>query len=40
VVITTDHDAFDYNELVQKAALIMDTRNALKAFTAPHIHRL
>jgi UDP-N-acetyl-D-glucosamine dehydrogenase len=40
VVITTDHDVFDYKELVQKAALIMDTRNALKTFTGQHIHRL
>jgi UDP-N-acetyl-D-glucosamine dehydrogenase len=40
VVITTDHDVFDYKELVQKAALIMDTRNALKTFTGEHIHRL
>jgi UDP-N-acetyl-D-glucosamine dehydrogenase len=40
VVITTDHDIFDYKELVRKAALIMDTRNALKTFTGPHIHRL
>ncbi|HNV02786.1 MAG TPA: nucleotide sugar dehydrogenase [Vicinamibacterales bacterium] len=40
VVITTDHDAFDYKELVEKAALIMDTRNALKGFSGAHIHRL
>jgi UDP-N-acetyl-D-glucosamine dehydrogenase len=40
VVITTDHDVFDYKELVEKAALIMDTRNALKAFPGPHIFRL
>jgi UDP-N-acetyl-D-glucosamine dehydrogenase len=40
VIITTDHDAFDYNELVQKAALIMDTRNALRSFDGAHIFRL
>ena len=40
VVITTDHDVFDYDELVKKASLIMDARNALKKFSAPHIHRL
>jgi len=40
VIITTDHGAFDYNELVQKAALIMDTRNALRTFAGQHIHRL
>jgi UDP-N-acetyl-D-glucosamine dehydrogenase len=40
VVITTDHDVFDYKELVEKAPLIMDARNALRAFSAGHIHRL
>ena len=40
VVITTDHDAFDYAELVAKATLILDTRNALKKFPGAHIHRL
>jgi len=40
VVITTDHDVFDYAELVEKASLIMDARNALKTCSAPHIHRL
>jgi UDP-N-acetyl-D-glucosamine dehydrogenase len=40
VVITTDHDAFDYAELVKQASLIMDARNALKTFSGAHIHRL
>jgi UDP-N-acetyl-D-glucosamine dehydrogenase len=40
VVITTDHDDFDYGALVGKAALIMDTRNALRAYPGAHIHRL
>jgi UDP-N-acetyl-D-glucosamine dehydrogenase len=40
VVITTDHDVFDYKELVEKAPLIMDARNALRAFDGRHIHRL
>jgi UDP-N-acetyl-D-glucosamine dehydrogenase len=40
VVITTDHDGFDYIELVEKAPLIMDTRNALRRFVGHHIHRL
>jgi len=40
VVITTDHDAFDYKELVERAPLIMDARNALKGFAGGHIHRL
>jgi UDP-N-acetyl-D-glucosamine dehydrogenase len=29
VVIITDHSAFDYNALGQKARLIVDTRNAM-----------
>ena len=40
VVITTDHDAFDYAELVQRASLILDTRNALKGVTSAKIVRL
>jgi len=40
VVITTDHDAFDYKDLVEKAPLIMDARNALRGFAGRHIHRL
>ncbi|MEW5981495.1 MAG: nucleotide sugar dehydrogenase [Acidobacteriota bacterium] len=40
VVITTDHEAFDYAALVSSAPLIVDTRNALRQFKAPHIFRL
>jgi UDP-N-acetyl-D-glucosamine dehydrogenase len=40
VVIITDHKAFDYAALVEQAALIVDTRNALKAFRADKIVRL
>jgi UDP-N-acetyl-D-mannosaminuronate dehydrogenase len=32
VVIVTDHSAFDYKALVDRASLIVDTRNALKGF--------
>jgi UDP-N-acetyl-D-glucosamine dehydrogenase len=39
-VITTHHKAFDYARLVKEAPLIVDTRNALRAFKAPHIVRL
>jgi UDP-N-acetyl-D-glucosamine dehydrogenase len=39
-VIVTDHTAFDYPGLVGRASLIVDTRNALKRFNAPHIVRL
>ena len=40
VVIVTDHSSFDYRALVERAALIVDSRNALKAFRAPKIVRL
>ncbi|MBV8845167.1 MAG: nucleotide sugar dehydrogenase [Bryobacterales bacterium] len=40
VVIITDHRAFDYAGIVEKARLIVDTRNALKGFTASTVVRL
>ena len=40
VVIVTDHAAFDYQALVKRAALIVDTRNALKGASSPKIVRL
>jgi UDP-N-acetyl-D-glucosamine dehydrogenase len=40
VVIITDHAAFDYRALVERAALIVDTRNALKGYASPKIVRL
>ena len=40
VVIVTDHAAFDYQALVQRASLIVDTRNALKGVNSPKIVRL
>jgi UDP-N-acetyl-D-glucosamine dehydrogenase len=40
VVIVTDHSAFDYPKLVERAALIVDTRNALKGVDSPKIVRL
>jgi UDP-N-acetyl-D-glucosamine dehydrogenase len=40
VVIITDHKAFNYAALVEQAPLIVDTRNALKAFRAEKIVRL
>ncbi len=40
VLIVTDHKAFDYKSLPQKAKLIVDTRNALKGDQSPHIVRL
>jgi UDP-N-acetyl-D-glucosamine dehydrogenase len=40
VVIVTDHSAFDYTKLVAKARLIVDTRNAMRAFQSEKIVRL
>jgi UDP-N-acetyl-D-glucosamine dehydrogenase len=40
VVIVTDHSAFDYKALVDRANLIVDTRNALKGFKSDKIVRL
>ena len=40
VVIVTDHSDFDYAAIIEKARLIVDTRNALKNFTSDKIVRL
>jgi UDP-N-acetyl-D-glucosamine dehydrogenase len=40
VVIVTDHKKFDYSQLVDKAKLIVDTRNALKGIKSDKIARL
>lgn len=40
VVIATDHTGVDYGLIVQKAKLIVDTRNALKNFKSANIVRL
>jgi UDP-N-acetyl-D-glucosamine dehydrogenase len=40
VVIVTDHKGFDYSKILEKARLIVDTRNALKGFTSEKIVRL
>ena len=39
-VIVTDHSAFDYQALVRRACLVVDTRNALKGFNSNKIVRL
>jgi UDP-N-acetyl-D-glucosamine dehydrogenase len=39
-VIMTAHAAFDYADLVRRAPLIVDTRNALKGVPGAHIFRL
>ena len=40
VVVITDHTAFDYKALVARSSLIVDTRNALRGVSSPHIVRL
>ena len=40
VVVVTDHAAFDYPSIVERAGLIVDTRNALKSLSSPKIVRL
>ncbi len=40
VVIVTDHKAFDYTTIVERAPLIVDTRNALKGNRSKKIVRL
>ncbi len=39
VVIVTDHSQYDYASIVEKAKLVIDTRNATKGITAAHIVR-
>ena len=39
-VICTDHTAFDFGAVVKSGALIVDTRNALRQYTAASIFRL
>jgi len=34
-VVTTDHSAFDYDFIVRESRLVVDTRNATRAVTAP-----
>lgn len=40
VAVVTNHSAFDFKALAQRAALIVDTRNALKGIAGPNIVRL
>jgi UDP-N-acetyl-D-glucosamine dehydrogenase len=40
VVIVTDHAAFDYLAILDRAKLIVDTRNALKSYPSPKVVRL
>ena len=36
VLILTNHAAFDYPMIAERAALVVDTRNALRAFKPTH----
>ncbi|MGA2216351.1 MAG: UDP binding domain-containing protein, partial [Bryobacteraceae bacterium] len=40
VVIITDHDGFDYAAVVERARLVVDTRNALKNHPSSKVVRL
>jgi UDP-N-acetyl-D-glucosamine dehydrogenase len=40
IVICTDHSSFDWKALVDSGVPVVDTRNALRGFTAPTIVRL
>ena len=40
VVIITDHTSFDYERVVERAQVIVDTRNALKHFKKASIIRI
>jgi UDP-N-acetyl-D-glucosamine dehydrogenase len=39
IVIVTDHKDFDYRAMVERADIIVDTRNAIK-FSAPNVFKL
>ena len=40
VVIPTDHSGVDYGKLAERARLVVETRNALRALRAARIVRL
>jgi UDP-N-acetyl-D-glucosamine dehydrogenase len=40
VVIITNHSAFDYQDIVAKSRLVVDTRNACKGIRSPKVVRL
>ena len=37
LVVLTDHSDFDYKMIADHSSLVVDTRNALKSFSGPHI---
>lgn len=40
VVLTTDHDQFDYEWIADNVRLVFDTRNAFRNVDKPHVYRL
>jgi UDP-N-acetyl-D-glucosamine dehydrogenase len=40
VVIVTDHSSYDYPRLVEKARLVLDTRNATRGLVSPKILKI
>ncbi len=40
VIIATDHNAIDYLQVAERAALIVDTRNRLRGHNGPRVFRL
>ena len=39
VLIVTDHSDYDYQQIVREAKLVVDSRNATKGISAPHVVR-
>ncbi len=39
VLIVTDHTDYDYQDIVNRSKLVVDTRNATKGISSPKIHR-
>ena len=37
LVVLTDHSDFDYEMIANHSSLVVDSRNALKSFSGPHI---
>lgn len=40
VLILTDHSSYNYDEIIENAGLILDTRNAIKNRDIPHLHTI
>jgi len=40
VIITTDHTVYDYENIIKRSKIILDTRNACKNFTSENLIRM